>query len=201
MRKTNLFLTVVCGLSLLTACGGSSSNRVAGNAATTSVLAENAVKGELGLFELQGPVKKCTVINDWGNVERTFDEQGFWLTHDGKQLSEIYSSGIERDEYGRIVMGKIDDEGNGEDYTYSKFGKVLKYNYRFYDSLEEDVYSYDENGNLLKKHVELGGMDAEDPYDETYTDVVTDSHGNWISRKANGVVQKRQIEYYDFAVQ
>lgn len=201
MRKTSLFIAVVCGLSLLTACGGSSSNRVAGNAATTSVLAENAVKGELGLFELQGPVKKCTVINDWGNVERTFDEQGFWLTHGGKQLSEIYSSGIERDEYGRIVTGKIDDEGNGEDYTYSKFGKVLKYNYRFYDSLEEDVYSYDENGNLLKKHVELGGMDAEEPYDETYTDVVTDSHGNWISRKANGVVQKRQIEYYDFAVQ
>ena len=167
------------------------------DAATSAVLADNGVKGELGLFELQGPVKKCTVINDWGNVERTFDEQGFWQTHDGKALSEVYPAGIERDEYGRIVKGMTDGEGNGEDYSYNKFGKVLKYNCHIYDSIEEDVYTYDESGNLLKKHVEMGGMDAEEPYDETYTDVITDEHGNWTSRKANGTVQKRKIEYYD----
>ena len=157
----------------------------------------STVPGELGLFELQGPVKKCTVINEWGNVERTFDEKGFWLTHDGKKLSEVYPGGIERDEYGRIVKGLTDTEGNGEDYTYNKFGKVAKYNCHIYDSIEEDVYTYDDNGNLLKKHVEMGGMDAEEPYDETYTDVVTDEHGNWTSRKADGNVQKRKIEYYN----
>jgi hypothetical protein len=64
------------------------------------------------------------------------------------------------------------------------------------DSIEEDVYTYDDKGNLLKKHIEIGGMDAEEPYDETYTEVVTDDKGNWISRKANGEVQKRVIEYY-----
>lgn len=167
------------------------------DAATSATLADEGVKGELGLFELQGPVKKCTVINDWGNIVRTFDEQGFWKTHDGKALSEVYPAGIERDEYGRIVKGKTDGEGNGEDYSYNKFGKVLKYNCHIYDSIEEDVYSYDDNGNLLKKHIEMGGMDAEEPYDETYSDIVTDSHGNWTSRKANGTVQKRKIEYYN----
>lgn len=166
------------------------------DAATSATLSDNGVKGELGLFELQGPVKKCTVINDWGNVVRTFDEQGFWKTHDGKALSEIYPGGIERDEYGRIVKGMTDGEGNGEDYSYNNFGKVLKYNCHIYDSIEEDVYTYDDSGNLLKKHVEMGGMDAEEPYDETYTDVITDSYGNWTSRKANGTVQKRKIEYY-----
>jgi len=165
-------------------------------ATTSAVLSEDGVKGELGLFELQGPVKKCTVINDWGNVERTFDEQGFWQTHDGKKLSEVYPGGIERDEYGRIIKGLTDSEGNGEDYTYNKFGKVVKYNCHIYDSIEEDLYTYDDNGNLLKKHIEIGGLDAEEPYDETYTDVVTDEQGNWTSRKANGEVQKREIEYY-----
>lgn len=164
---------------------------------TTAKVGAGTVPGELGLFELQGPVKKCTVINEWGNVVRTFDEKGFWLTHDGKKLSEVYPGGIERDEYGRIVKGLTDTEGNGEDYTYNKFGKVAKYNCHIYDSIEEDVYTYDDNGNLLKKHVEMGGMDAEEPYDETYTDIVTDEHGNWTSRKADGTVQKRKIEYYN----
>lgn len=165
-------------------------------AATSAALSDNGVKGELGLFELQGPVKKCTILNDWGNVVRTFDKQGFWQTHDGKKLSEVYTGGIERDEYGRIIKGLVDTEGNGEDYSYNKFGKVLKYNCHIYDSIEEDVYTYDDKGNLLKKHIEIGGMDAEEPYDETYTEVVTDDKGNWISRKANGEVQKRVIEYY-----
>ena len=167
------------------------------DANTSAALSDNGVKGELGLFELQGPVKKCTILNDWGNVVRTFDEQGFWQTHDGKKLSEVYPGGIERDEYGRIIKGLVDTEGNGEEYSYNKFGKVLKYNCHIYDSIEEDVYTYDDNGNLLKKHIEMGGMDAEEPYDETYTNVVTDDKGNWTSRKANGEVQKRKIEYYN----
>lgn len=165
--------------------------------ATAATLSDDAVKGELGLFELQGPVKKCTVINEWGNIVRTFDEQGLWLTHDGRKLSEVYPGGIERDEYGRIVKGKTDGEGNGEEYSYNKFGKIVKYSYHEYDTTEEDVYTYDDNGNLLKKHVQMGGMDAEEPYDETYTDIINDDHGNWTSRKANGTIQKRKIEYYN----
>lgn len=166
-------------------------------ATTSATLADDGVKGELGLFELQGPVKKCTVINDWGNIVRTFDEQGFWKTHDGKALSAVYPGGIVRDDYGRIIKGNVDGEGNGEDYSYNKFGKIVKYNCHIYDSIEEDVYTYDDKGNLLKKHIETRGMDAEEPYDETYTDVITDSHGNWTSRKANGTLQKRKVEYYN----
>lgn len=188
MKKTFIFSAAICLMALLTACGGSSNNGESN---------KDDIQGELGLFELQGPVKKCTVFNDWGNMERTFDENGFWQTHDGKQLSDVYPGGIERDEQGRIIKGMTDDEGNGEEFSYNEFGKVVKYNYHVYDSIEEDVYTYDDNGNLLKKHVEIGGMDAEEPYDETYTDIVTDEHGNWISRKANGEVQNREIEYYE----
>ncbi len=210
MKKSFFFGAALCCGMLLTACGGASSSKATDDgvandsdelvqevATECDEVAKNVVQGELGLFELQGPVKKCTVINEWGNVVRTFDEKGFWLTHDGKPLSKVYPGGIERDECGRIVKGLLDEEGNGEEYSYNEFGKIVEYRYHYYDSIERDLSFYDENGNLLKKYIEMGGMDAEEPYDETYTDVVTDDKGNWTSRKANGEVQKRKIEYYN----
>ena len=170
---------------------------VSWDAPVSAKLSANAVPGELGIFELSGPVKKCTVINEWGNIVRTFDEKGFWKSYDGQPISTIYAGGIERDEYGRIVKGKTDDEGNGEDYTYNDDGRVVKYRYVEYDSVDETTFTYDEKGYLSKKHNVTEGFRAGAPYDVTYSDYVFDDHGNWTSRKnSDGEVEKRKIEYY-----
>lgn len=167
------------------------------DAPISATLSADAVPGELGLFELRGPVKKCTVINEWGNIVRTFDEKGFWKANDGQPISNIYVGGIERDEYGRIVKGMIDEEGNGETYTYNKDGNVVKYGNVYYDSIDETTLTYDDKGYVIKRHNVTGGVDAGAPYDVTYSDVKLDEHGNWTSRKTSeGEIEKRKIEYY-----
>ena len=171
-------------------------------AAETSAEAEKKdVAGELGLFDLQGPVKECVWVNEWGNTKRTFDEKGFWLTHNGKALTKVYPAGIKRDDKGRIISGRTDSDGNGEDYANNEFGKITKYSYHEYDSIEEDSYTYDENGNLLKGKFEPGGMDAGEPYEETYENIDVDEHGNWTKRKVkcslgDTSTQTRKITYY-----
>lgn len=196
MKKYASILMAACTVALLGACGGSKSSETTDDA--------NAVKGELGLFELQGPVKECVWGEGDATLTRTFDENGFWTSCDGRSLAEIYPEGIQRDDSGRIVAGVMDADGNGEEYSYNEFNKIAKYNYHEFDTTEEDTYTYDADGNLQKKHVEQGGMDAEEPYDETYDDVTTDEHGNWISRHVttntgNGWIESRTITYYSGA--
>lgn len=159
------------------------------------------VRGELGLFELQGPVKSCKVHNRWDiTFTRTFDEQGFWLTYDGKSLKKIYPSGIKRDGQGRIVSGVMDADGNGEDYAYNADGLITTYSYHYFDTIEEDTYTW-EDGKLLSKRVEQGGMDAEEPFTETYELVEVDAHGNWTKRivkvGSDKSTETREITYYE----
>ena len=194
MKKYVSILMAVCCVALFSACGSKSSE-------TTE---EDAVIGELGLFELQGPVKECVWGEGDATMSRTFDQNGFWTSFNGQSLETVYPEGIQRDEQGRIIAGVTDADGNGEEYTYNEFNKIASYNYHEFDTTEQDTYTYDENGNLQKKHVEQGGMDAEEPYDETYDDVTTDDHGNWISRHVttntgNGWIETRTITYYEKA--
>lgn len=163
--------------------------------------AQAIARGELGIFDLRGPVKSCTWINEWGNTTRTFDAQGFWKTVDGKSLNAIFPSGIKRDAKGRIVKGLVDSEGNGEDYTYDAQGRVVKYFFHVYDDINSETTRYGADGYILQRRFEPGGMDAGEPYTETYRNVVVDKHGNWTERKvystdASITVQKRTITYY-----
>ncbi len=163
--------------------------------------AQAIARGELGIFDLRGPVKSCTWINEWGNTTRTFDAQGFWKTMDGKSLNAIFPSGIKRDAKGRIVKGLVDSEGNGEDYTYDAQGRVVKYFFHVYDDINSETTRYGADGYILQRRFEPGGMDAGEPYTETYRNVVVDKHGNWTERKvystdASITVQKRTITYY-----
>lgn len=163
--------------------------------------AQAIARGELGIFDLRGPVKSCTWINEWGNTTRTFDAQGFWKTMDGKSLNAIFPSGIKRDAKGRIVKGLVDSEGNGEDYTYDAQGRVVKYFFHVYDDINSETTRYGADGYILQRRFEPGGMDAGEPYTETYRNVVVDKNGNWTERKvystdASITVQKRTITYY-----
>ena len=168
---------------------------------TSASAAQTAVRGELGIFELRGPVKSCTWVNEWGNTIRTFDAQGFWKTIDGKSLSVIYPSGIRRDAKGRIVKGLVDSDGNGEDYTYDALGRVVKSFGHIYDDINTETTRYGADGYVLQRHFEPGGMDAGEPYTETYKNTAVDQHGNWTERKVYSTdgsitVQKRKITYY-----
>ena len=162
---------------------------------------KDEVRGELGLFDLQGPVKECTIKNGWGDVKRTFNEDGFWETHDGKALKAVYPYGIERDREGRIVAGKADADGNGDDYAYNEQGKVVTYHSHYFDDVSTETTTYDKNGNIAKKHFEYGGIDMIEPYDETYENIDIDAHGNWTKRKVTSTdgsttIQTRVISYY-----
>ena len=157
----------------------------------------NVGRGELGIFDLRGPVKSFVFKNQWGSTTRTFDRNGKWLTHDGKTLRQVYPSGIRRDAKGRITKGIFDADGNCEQYFYNEKGLITKRNYTYFDTLEEDTYTYDTNGNLLKMKVVEGGMDASEPYTDVYTTITTDKYGNWTKRKTqNGKIETRVITYY-----
>lgn len=154
-------------------------------------------RGELGIFELRGPVKSFIFKNQWGTTTRTFDHNGKWLTHEGKPLRQVYPSGIRRDAKGRITKGIFDADGNYEQYFYNEKGLITKREYSFFDTTEEDTYSYDANGNLTKMKVVEGGMDAAEPYTNVYTIITKDKYGNWTKRKnQNGEIETRTITYY-----
>ncbi len=207
MKKNNLYCFIaVAALMALTACGGGktaqNANDDEASDSTEQAASSYEATGELGLFELRGPVKSCKLTARWGNtITRTFDEKGMWLTIDGKKISSFYGHGIKRDDKGRIVSGMMDSAENKEEYTYNDNGTVAKYSLAYYDTTEEDEYTYDSDGNLVSKHVEEGGMEAEDPYTETYEVVESDSHGNWTKRTVTVGGQKstetRQITYYE----
>lgn len=163
--------------------------------------AMEGVHGELGLFDLQGPVMECVIKNEWGNTVRTFDAKGFWQKHNGQPLSSVYPNGIKRDKEGRIISGIADADGNGEEYTYNEMGKVIKYHSHYFDDISTETTTYDKEGNIVKKHFEYGGMDMIEPYDETYENIEVDRHGNWtirrvISTDGTTTKQQREIRYY-----
>jgi len=99
----------------LTACGGKQTNMTNDNTvdqaegSTTEV--DDVVRGELGAFELRGPVKEC--VWNYGSYEQTytFDEKGMWATRDGRVPWEEWPS--KRDEQGResegLAVDTLDD--------------------------------------------------------------------------------------------
>lgn len=160
------------------------------------------VNGELGIFELSGPVKSCTFRRgSEESVVRTFDRDGFWLTYNGQSINSIYDKGITRDLQGRIIEGRFD--GGFESFVYDARGRIIKYGYLYYDGGNGITYTYGSNGLLEKTVDEPWGMDAEyyDPDTYYYKDYVLDSHGNWIRRFSytlfSGATENRTIEYFE----
>ena len=163
--------------------------------------------GELGLFELKGHVKEYSYLSEDGYVlnTRTFDENGMWLTFDDVTINDIFPYGIQRDEYGRIVKGVFDTNGDHEEYYYDAKGRVTKYIQIYQDGGETHTIYYDESDTMVKRTVKWLGVDREyfDDYELTYSNHVKDSHGNWISRTVSdsnlsygNYNEMRQITYY-----
>lgn len=155
-------------------------------------------RGELGLFELKGKVKKCEWQLPWDKIVRTFDENGFWKTNNGQSLNQIYTAGIKRDSAGRITTGLMDDEGNGEDYEYNADGSKKTYNYHYFDEVSYESYTYDANGTMTQS--QATSPDGEGGMATKYKVLKTDVQGNWTERKVSqpdgDYTEKRKIEYY-----
>ena len=211
MKKRQIFQLMVASSALVAmiACGGQGKTEPAAeNDSTvveeTQVVVEepavpvDVVKGELGMFELRGPVKTCKVKANGNTFENKFNEDGFITVMYGQPLKEMFKT-IKRDKEGRMqhcsydgydetfCNYKVNDDGlivETEDWPYMDGGCKIK-------------YAYDENGDLTQMTVTELGMDAEGTTVTKYTIEERDAHGNWTRRKANGKTETRVITYYE----
>ena len=154
-------------------------------------------RGELGIFDLRGPVKECKWKTENGTKTYTFDENGFWLTEDGQKLKDVFLGGIDRDAQKRIKDGWADGYGSIH-YKYNAQGLAT--------IIEEDgskqTLTYDADGyvkkEILEIYPEMGddeGTTAEQ-HTFTYTILEKDEIGNWTKRKCSQGTETRTITYY-----
>ena len=198
MRK--IFLTMMAASLLvvgLTACGGKQKTVANDDAEQTDEAAEvgDVVRGELGAFELRGPVKEC--VWNYGSYEQTytFDEKGMWTTRDGRVPWDGWAS--KRDEQGRIIhMGDGDIE---EVFEYNDKGLRTVYAYHDWEYGYKTYYTYDENDEVIEvKDVNWYNNEESNPRVNKFKVLERDSHGNWTKRDiGQGVISTRQITYYE----
>jgi len=172
-------------------------------ATTATVNDDKPGRGELGLFDLRGPVQKCVTKFSSGMTQTlTFNKKGFWLTEDGRTLKKIYQgddrkNSIIRDRAGRIIRGTR--EYAYDNIEYNANGLVKSWSFESGVCVEE--YEYDADGHVAKQTTTLEGeMGSDEPNEvtvRTFTIIATDQHGNWTQRKDNtGAIDKRTITYY-----
>lgn len=154
-------------------------------------------RGELGIFNLRGPVKSFKWKYVHGESDTyTFNEDGFWIGKNGQSVKKLYYGGIERDKKGRIIVGHFDYYE--EYFTYNEKGIVTN---ESCDGVStEKIYNSD--GFEVKEVVvyppEMGADD--DAEGETkifdYTILEVDEVGNWTKRKCRQGIDTRTIEYF-----
>ena len=212
MKKKTTFLymtlcTAVLSLGLMS-CGGQvktgeendSTTLEATETGMAPAAVENVdvVKGELGLFDLRGPVKTCKTTAYGNTIVNEFDENGFVTVLNGQPLSKVFPI-IQRDAEGRMQHCSYDQYDETHcDYTVNEAGLVVEVeDWPYMDGGSIIKYTYDDNGDRTQMHVEELGMDAEEPYTENYTINERDSHGNWTKRTSGSNVETRVITYYE----
>lgn len=186
------------------------------NAAATTVIngltkPQNAVKrpaatvkvkygvGELGMFDLRGPVKKCVQKDPQQSVTYTFDKKGKWLTKDGKTPKQIYGNTIKRDKAGRIIQTSS-NEFTYDHYTYNSKGLLTEASW--YSGEDVEQYEYDADGFLVKQIYiiapDMGSDEEPERIERTFTVTKIDKYGNWLERTDNkGVKETRTLTYHD----
>ena len=151
------------------------------------------VKGELGMFQLQGPVRECQWEEDGSSRTLGFDHQGMWTSQDG---TSPFGSNVkvQRDVSGRII--KIGDTSDEEyrTYKYNDEGQLTEMMEKYMDGASVLKYTYNNDGNCVKV---ISTYSGDDPVTIQYTIINTDDHNNWTKRKDQyGNVATRTITYY-----
>ena len=188
MRKMmrNLVWSAVTLLAMAS-CGG--------DKAANGGKEDSPVEGELGLFELRGPVKRCV----WGDYTLEFDKKGMWIAENGRK-PWADKPHVTRDSQGRITKMAIDYDEEYTKYEYDKNGHVVKREVHYMDGDDITLYKYDEAGDCVLNHNSYSGMDAEEGDDSRmthYTITKRDDKGNWTERTTDsGSKETRSISYY-----
>ncbi len=202
MKKHFIIALASAGL-ILAACGNggkqqAGANEVSeGNEAveeTVDATLPEAGRGDLGGFDLRGPVKECV----WGEMTVTFNEAGQLLSQNGETPEQIFPGGVTRDNNGRLQDCNADAFGSCY-YSYDDKGLPTK--------IASDDYcrefTYDANGYVATERItiypEMGDEEGHDEVlDYTYTIVDKDNMGNWTCRKdQNGREDTRTITYFE----
>ena len=153
---------------------------------------EDIVKGDLGLYDLRGPVKSA---KDFGSeTEYTFDRDGYLQTYNGMSVKVALYEKITRNDKGLPIECYTTPDSKNT-FTYNDKGLPIKRVYFVGKRVEQiDIYYYNSQDELIK----VNGMlilheNNNTCITEKYHGFKFDSHGNWIERNGN----KREITYYE----
>lgn len=153
--------------------------------------ANAVIKGDLGHYDLQGPVKSFKIVN---GDEYIFNTNGQAQTCNGDPILGTMYEKINRNEQGLATEATV--IGNSRNiFTYDANGRPTKKVYRVGNRDEQiDVYYYDSRGVLYKVN-SMTLFDNRGPVTctEKYYGFQFDSHGNWTKRRD----AERVITYYE----
>lgn len=156
------------------------------------------VLGELGIFDLHGAVKKCVCNNGYEPLTHGFDENGMWVSKNGKKPWNNNDI-VKRDDLGRIIkMGDPYDE-QYETFAYNDDGLITKHVTKDIDGYTVQIeYFYNEERECIKTISSIDDpLEGPNKYTNTYTILERDSQGNWTKRKTQeGYTETREITYY-----
>lgn len=196
MKRTALFalMAVFCLVGMAQQKKGTV--KKAATTGKTTVINYTA-RGELGLFDLRGPVKECV----WTTKDQTrklgFDRNGMWISEDGRKPGANYGDMVKRDSKGRVIQIG-DGVETGELFTYNGNGLMTKHVTVYMDGRDIATYTYNSKGECTKESFSYGDMYGSGKNTAVFTILSRDSQGNWTKRKTqNGNVETRTITYYE----
>jgi hypothetical protein len=175
-----------------------------------------ATKGDLPLYELQGPVRQLKEISEDAVKIYTFDTEGKLVSERyvaesvGMDIDELTYKKTNRDAQGRATERFIfpDDLTSSREsytYTYNEAGRLAKALYMLGDHTKAmEAYYYDPQGTLYKNNsLATVSGDVYVSLTEKYFAYEYDEHGNWTARRStlSDDVSKREISYYEDVAQ
>ncbi len=159
--------------------------------------------GELGVFQLRGPVKMFTMQRESApsyESHQSFDREGFMIEDDGQKPVDSDLTTYSRDDKGRLERQDI----SGGMFCYNVYnanGLLEKSHTNYVDEEDTEWYTYNSEGELIKK-TNVFNRDGQDGITATTYEILSrDSHGNWTKRKAlmdgKEDIETRTITYYE----
>lgn len=195
-------------LTICSACSGNSVNKNESSSDSMSTESEKIQSDvtakeifntpDLAFAEVKDHVKKITeTFDNQEYVLYEFDDNGFYKS--GSRLEHVHN--IQRDAENHIISGD-----NGYYQVVWEDGKVKQTVINESDgTLLTETFSYNEDGNLVKKECSSEGPDGDYSYTLTYSygSDSFDKNGNWVSRqvkstdKDNPNYQEKRKIYYN----
>lgn len=157
----------------------------------------DVVTGDLGIFELRGPVKEVHWKTYGDTWTLFFNEQAQWTGERGRGTFSNFPK-VKRDNQGRIVKLSDNYDEQRMTFTYNEQGLVVRETVEYMDGGEEIIFEYDDEGFIKKEKDSYADMDGQDVTTNVFTITERDEHDNWTRRvNQHGREQTRVIKYFD----